>query len=93
MLVKQEPKYDVTTAGRLYNRKTGDVIPDDEPVMIFRAKDAKSINAIATYLAECGDLTHRVAINRRLKDFLEYQAANPALVHEPDTDLWPIDRD
>ncbi len=91
MLVKQEPKYDVNAEGRLFNRMTGDIIPDDEPVMFFRAKDAKSINAIATYLAVCGDLEHRVAINRRLKDFLEYQAANPALVHEPNTDLWPIE--
>ena len=90
MLEKQEPKYDVTGDGHLFNRRTGDIIPDDEPIMVFRAKDAKSIDAIAEYLKACTDPVHRIAITRRLDDFVQYQANNPALVHEPDTELWPL---
>lgn len=91
MLEKQEPKYDVNEDGQIINRATGDPIPDDEPIMIFRAKDSRSIDAIAAYVTACSDPVHKVAIGDRLQDFLRYQANNPALVHEPDTYLWPVE--
>ena len=41
MLEKQEPKYAIgyneNDCPKIINRMTGDVIPDDEPIMIFRA--------------------------------------------------------
>jgi hypothetical protein len=46
----QETKYKVDPAtGRLANRYTGQLIPDDEPVMIFRAKDAMAMEALTAY--------------------------------------------
>lgn len=81
----QEPKYAVSTDGKLINRTTGKAIPDDEPVMIFRAKDTKAMFALNAYLDVCNDKAHRATIKRRIADFTDFAAANPELMREPDT--------
>ena len=85
MNIFQERKYDAVD-GRLVNRETGKPIPNDEPVMIFRAKDRKALNALEAYQFACTDETHRQVIQGRIDDFREFQTANPDLVKEPDSD-------
>jgi hypothetical protein len=44
MDINQERKYDAVD-GKIVNRATGKPIPDDEPIVIFRAKDKLAVLA------------------------------------------------
>jgi hypothetical protein len=69
--------------GRFVNRVSGEPIPDDEPVIIFRARDRKSIAVLNFYLSICDDEHHRQAIRDRIAEFTLYQRDNPKRVKEP----------
>lgn len=81
----QERKYTVV-AGKIVNRATGKAIPDDEPIMIFRAKDRKSVGMMIAYMAMCEDENHIAVVQGRMDDFVEWQKANQDKVREPDSD-------
>lgn len=82
----QEPKYTTATAsGRIVNRDTGKAIPDDEPVMIFRAQDKRAVPALWGYHDACVDLAHRAVIKARIADFERFAEAHPERTKEPDT--------
>lgn len=86
MLEKQEPKYNVDSIGRIVNRHSGETIPDDEPVMIFRARDKNAALMIAYYAKLCSDPEHKAVVKERLHDFVDFSHANPERMKEPDTD-------
>lgn len=90
MIPSQEPKYDCTPDGRIVNRSTHRVIPDGEPIMIFRAKDAKALAALRAYAEACDNPDHRAVIKSRIQDFEAFAAANPDLMKEPDSSLRDI---
>lgn len=48
MQTEQDPKHDIVD-NRIVNRKTGEPIPDDEPIFILRARDPFSTSAIEAY--------------------------------------------
>lgn len=88
---RQEPKYTVSSKdGRIVNRSTGVAIPDSEPVFILRAKDANAARAIQYYLDLCKSPDHRAVAKSRLLDFMEFAAAHPDLVREPDSSLQDL---
>jgi len=92
MRPEQEPKYaayayrdgEVFTS-RLYNRATGDVIPDDEPVFVFRARDCHAIKALKFYRDQCADQNHRDIVDDRITDFAKFAATHPDRMKEPDS--------
>lgn len=74
----QEPKY--TTGqrdGRICNRATGKPIPDDEPIVIFRAKDMHASAALAAYLEALTDPEHRAAFQKRIDEFDAFALEHP----------------
>jgi len=81
----QERKYTVL-AGRIVNRATGKAIPDDEPIMIFRAKDSQAVHAIQFYMDLCSDVTHKNVIDGRIRDFVAFQNKHRDRMSEPDSD-------
>jgi hypothetical protein len=81
----QERKYDAVD-GKIVNRATGKPIPDDEPIIIFRAKDFKSVAALTFYAGLCENEVHRDVIYGRVEDFIDFQQRNPEAVKEPDSD-------
>lgn len=85
MNVEQEPKYDVTTDGKIINRLSREVIPDDEPVMIFRARDKNAAPMIAYYRKLCSDPQHKEIVGERLHDFIDFIHEHPERMKEPDT--------
>jgi len=85
MKLSQERKYD-SIDGKIVNRSTGKPIPDDEPIMIFRAKDRKTIGMLIAYAAMCEDENHIEVIKGKLDDFIEWQENNQDIVKEPDSD-------
>ena len=85
MLPTQEPKYDVDArSGRIFNRTTGENIPENEPVMILRAKDKNAAMAIAYYKKLCSNKNHAKIIKGRLHDFVEFSHNYPEKMKEPD---------
>lgn len=83
---KQEPKYTVDSSGRIINRRSGEAIPDDEPVMIFRARDKNAAPMISYYAKLCSDPQHQAIVKERLHDFVDFIHTHPERMKEPDTD-------
>jgi hypothetical protein len=81
---KQEPKYRVNMQGRLVNRETGTPIPDEEPVVTFRAKDML-LPAVLNYYAQLlppGE--HRDSIEAQCRAVEAFQQDHRAIVRIPD---------
>lgn len=83
LTVGQEPKY----GGTLFNRVSGEAIPADEPVFIFRARDHYAARVIAHYMVYLPPSDHRVAVEQRARDFYSFAATHPDRMKEPDTAL------
>lgn len=86
MPTSQEPKYGIRE-NRLYNRATGEFIPLDEPVFIFRARDMKGKKHIAAYADDCqsADIEHYRAVAQRVADFSLFELKHPDRMKYPDT--------
>jgi hypothetical protein len=85
MLRDQEPKYDAID-GKIVNRASGDAIPDDEPVFIFRARDIHAREALEAYACVLTPGVHRNVVCQRIADFAKFAETNPGRMKEPDTD-------
>lgn len=81
----KDSKYGIRGEGVLFNRQSGELIPEDEPVFLFRARDVHAVEALAHYHNTCEDEEHREAINRRIAEFIVWQQQNDNLMHEPTT--------
>lgn len=90
MPLRQEPKYGIR-GRRLCNRISGDKIPDDEPVFVFRAKDRKAVAALHVYAGVCDDPEHIAAVKQRIRDFTAFAVEHPMKMKQPDTDLSVLD--
>lgn len=88
MKASQEPKYDVRE-GRIVNRRTGQPIPDDEPVFVFRAKDRRALTALTAYYAAITNPEHAKAVAVRIESFKAFAAGHPERMREPDSSPSP----
>jgi hypothetical protein len=80
--VAEDRKFDIST-GKFVNRVSGEAIPDDEPVMIFRARDRRSLPMIDFYLSICTDPHHQQAIRDVIEDFEAFARDHPERMKEP----------
>lgn len=69
--------------GRFVNRVSGEAIPDDEPVIIFRARDRHTIGVLGYYLSRVEDPHHQRAIIERINEFEAFQRDHADRVKEP----------
>lgn len=85
---EQEPKY--TTDGySIINRASGEAIPSDEPIFIFRARDKHACSMLGEYAEFCSDPEHAGAVIDRFIQFGEWAEAHPERMKEPDTEPSP----
>lgn len=84
-MAEQEPKY-LFDVGRVINRASGEVIPADEPVFIFRARDCHAAAILYEYAMVVGDEEHRAAVLDRVADFERFREHHPERMKEPDTE-------
>ena len=84
MLPSQEPKYGIRD-GRIINRHTGEPIPDDEPIFVFRAKDRLAVRILTAYFSAIEDPEHARAMAVRLEDFKRFAREHPERMKDPDT--------
>ena len=80
----QDPKYGIKD-NKLVNMKTGKPIPDNEPVMLFRAKDIRAADAILYYGQTCVNKEHFNAVGGRYMEFRNFAHNHRAQMREPDT--------
>jgi hypothetical protein len=86
MLIAQEPKYDVTPEGRIINQASGEIIPDDEPIFIFRARDTYALSVLLYYAQSLSlESEHQQTVMERVEDFRQFKAAHPDRMKIPDT--------
>ena len=86
----QEPKYNAVKCKdecRLQNRQSGELIPDDEPIFILRARDIHAILMLEGYATNIIERDHRIAVQGRIEDFREFAANHPERMKEPDTEI------
>lgn len=69
--------------GQFVNRVSGEPILDDEPVILFRARDRHALAVLAFYYGLVEDEHHQEAIMDRIKEFRAYRKANPDRLKEP----------
>ncbi|HWT40096.1 MAG TPA: hypothetical protein VN081_02390 [Dongiaceae bacterium] len=69
--------------GQFVNRVSGEPIPNDEPIIIFRARDRHAEHVLREYLSMATDEHHREAIRDRMSEFAAYRAAHPERIKEP----------
>lgn len=84
----QDPKYDFQ-GGRVINRQSGEAIPLDEPVMVFRARDMHSIAVVGAYMEAVmrGPTQHYRAVEARYAEFIEFARHHPERMKTPDTEF------
>ena len=84
----QEPKYTVD-GHSIINRASGEAIPPDEPVFIFRARDKLAVRALLNYADQIGRLPgsgeHFAAVRKRVKHFRAFASRHPERMKTPDT--------
>lgn len=78
----QEPKYGVKD-GKIINRATGQVIPDDEPIFIMRAKDKNAALTLTFYKKLCNSAEHKETVNHRLHQFVDFALEHPERMKDP----------
>lgn len=81
---QQEPKYNCTMSGHVYNRDTSVMVPDEEPIFIIRAKDIHAVPTLRTYLGLCTSVEHQLRVKGRIKHFEEFATLHPERMKEPD---------
>ena len=88
---KNDPKYNFV-GNRIFNAQSDRPIPDDEPCMVFRARDIWAVYAIESYLSdiELGigeeDTPHVTAVKERIAAFYKFAKDHPDRMKEPDTE-------
>lgn len=85
MTPHQDPKYRISPDGRIVNRASGELIPEDEPIFIFRARDLYAAKILLDYSELVQNPLHSRAVLRRAVDFLQFAVQNPQRMKEPDT--------
>ena len=69
--------------GQFINRVSGEAIPDDEPVMIFRARDRHALAVLAFYRGLVADEHHKQAVDDRILEFTSFAEAHAGRMKEP----------
>lgn len=87
---KIDPKYQIEVIDdqvRIVKTSSGVPVPEDEPVMFFRARDRHAIATIEAYRSLCAadgcNEYHMAGIENRLQAFREFAAAQPEKMKQP----------
>jgi len=76
-------KFCINADGKVANRVTGEVIPDDEPIILFRARDWHAIAVLERYRFLVSDEHHQRAVDLALQDFRTFKEKHPDRMKEP----------
>lgn len=77
-----ERKYKIMD-GKLVKRIGEKPIPDDEPIVVFRAKDRKALPVLVAYNLILDNLEQKAEFTKTINDFRAFQEMNPEKMAEP----------
>ncbi len=88
---KNDPKYDFFR-NMVKNVASGEYIPEDEPVMVFRARDNFALSVLRHYhsiLVQSGQIddSHLAAVEAQIGRFYNFRYDHPDRMKVPDTEL------
>lgn len=83
-----DPKYHVRlSTGEIVKTSNGVVVPEDEPVILFRARDRMALPALLAYRRLClddGCNEHQIeSIGERIRAFDTYAGTHPETMKQP----------
>lgn len=84
--MKQEPKYEFIN-GAIWNRATGEPIPEDEPVFVLRGRDVHAVATLIKYSEMVETQEHAKAVWLRIEQFKKFRQDHPDRMKEPDTQV------
>lgn len=71
----------------IFNTISGEVVPEDEPVMFFRARDRFAVEAMRNYQLVCTiegcDAKHLAGIEYNVGRFLKFRKEHPERMKRP----------
>jgi hypothetical protein len=77
----------ITTVVQIVKTKTGEPIPPEEPLMLFRARDRNALEMLRYYREICvGDgcvPEHLAGIDNRIQAFRDFAAGYPERMKQP----------
>lgn len=81
-----DPKFH-TDGNQIIKTSNGDVVPEDEPLIVFRARDYLALPLLHYYaslsrLDGCTDF-HLDGINNRIRAFEQFQKEHPERMKQP----------
>ncbi len=85
----QEPKYGIRD-NRIYVRASGEFIPFEEPIFLFRAKDDLAVNALIGYRNLCMNDEHVKIVDKRISAFLDFADKYPNRMKVADTAIHAV---
>lgn len=65
------------------NRTSGEAIPEDEPVILFRARDVHAVKVLSYYHDLVKDEHHIKAVSEKLEEFKAFKRDHPDRIKEP----------
>jgi hypothetical protein len=81
-----DSKY-ATDGTYLYNKVSGEVLPEDEPLFLLRARDILAVDAIQHYLNLCNANkcveSHLLGVIEVLRRFENFQVEHPDRMKQP----------
>lgn len=78
----QDPEFSIAD-NRLVSATSGEPVPHDEPVFIFRASDRHLPSVLAFYRMLCEETTREREIEEREAEIESWQSRNREMVREP----------
>lgn len=79
-------KFATTTNGAIVKKSNGEVLPDDEPLWLFRARDVLALKYLQMYTAECQTLGLDWQVNKAediLQAFKDFATEHPERMKQP----------
>ena len=87
-LLRIDDRYGVNPINGRISKHSGKLLPDDEPLIVFRAQDGQSLPMLEVYARMCREVGSPPAfmalLYRRMAQFAEWQDRNRAAVKVPD---------
>jgi len=81
-----DPKYHIE-GEKIINTSNGEEVPDDEPMILFRARDNLAVNMLKTYWQisiEAGCTDHHISgVAERISQFERFAYENPERMKQP----------
>lgn len=91
---KLDGKFHITE-DKIVNTSSGEVIPEDEPLFLFRARDWLAVRVLTNYLKICSEdnctFEQIAAVDREISKFVNFREICPERMKQPGSSIGKKD--